>query len=283
MEETKPAADVVVTETEATATATEEIKEQAEAEVAAETKPTSPKPGEPEYTRKVQERINEITRERRTAEREAARLKAENEALKKKLAAGARPVPPDPSKFADGSTGEINWTKYNEAVVHHEDKLHTWQQAQEVPTTPAQEEDSSDIMEAFKRFNESSNRMREKHDDFDKVINRDDVFTLELIPHLYQSDFGPEIAYSLGKNPSEALRIGNLPPALMLKELGKLEAKFAAPVNPRAVSTAPAPITPVQPTATAPTKDLSKVQTPEEYAAIRRAQLDEERKKRPYG
>ena len=61
-----------------------------------------------------------------------------------------------------------------------------------------------------------------------------------------ESDFGPDIAYYLGTNPSESNRIARLTPLSQAKEIGRIEAKLQAE-PPKAVKTtsAPAPIKPV--------------------------------------
>jgi len=247
-----------------TETATEETKEQAEAEVAAEATATSPKPGDIEYTKEVQKRIDRITREKWDERRRADTLKAENEALKRRLEAGSRPIPPDPANFTNPNTGLIDRDKWQKVTSEHEDKLHAWRKAQETPATPAPSGVMTpDTPQAFSEFNERSKALREKHADFDEVVDRP-YFTPDLATALYESEQGPDIAYFLGKNEAEAKRIGNLQPAQMFREIGKLEARFsAAEHGKRSVSGAPAPITPVTGSGAAPGKDPEKMTTQE--------------------
>jgi hypothetical protein len=242
------------------AASTEATEQQAEAEVAAEVTDTSPKPGTPEYTQAVQKRINQITREKHEAIRKADTLTAENAALKRRLEAGTRPIPPDPATFTNPDTGQIDPGKYQKATVEHEDKLHTWRQAQQ-PASQLVAPGTTTASPTFSDFNERAKALREKHTDFDEVVDRP-YFTPELATVLYESEQGPEIAYHLGKNEAEAKRIGNLPPAQMQREFGKLEARFSAEAGKRSVSGAPAPITPVTGTATV-TKDPEKMTTQE--------------------
>lgn len=66
------------------------------------------------------------------------------------------------------------------------------------------------------------------------------------------ADNGPQIAYHLGKNPTEAARIAALPLGMQIFEMGKLAATLAIPARP-AVSRAPAPIAPLNGTTESPT------------------------------
>jgi hypothetical protein len=58
------------------------------------------------------------------------------------------------------------------------------------------------------------------------------------------ADNGPQIAYHLGKNPTEAARIAGLPLGMQIFEMGKLAATLAQPAR-AVVSNAPRPITPL--------------------------------------
>lgn len=234
-----------------------------------------PKPGEPEYTKAVQRRIDQITREKHEERRRAEQLRAENEALKRRIDAGARPVPPDPGRFVNETTGEIDRGNYQKATVEYEDTLHTWRQAQERPSSAAPDRVTV-ADDAIGVFMQRSEPMRQKHEDFEAVINRP-VFTPELRDAVFESDTGPELAYFLGKNESEAMRIGNLPPAGMMKEIGKLEMKFSAEPGKRSVSGAPEPITPVTGTATV-AKDPEKMSTAEWMAYERERQIQKLKK-----
>lgn len=259
--------------TEAAEQTPEQIAEQAAAEIAAEATTTSPKPGTIEYTKEVQKRINTITREKHDAIRERDRLKAENESLKRQRDAGARPVPPDPSVYTDQETGRIDSAKYQTVMKEHEDKLHIWRQAQGgtgvTQPTPAE----PIAVEFFER----AEAMKEKPADFEEVVNRP-VFTPALAEALFANEQGPQIAYLLGNNEAEAKRIGNLPPAQMMREIGKLEARFSAPGT-KLVSGAPAPITPVIGPGAGPPKDPEKMSTAEWMEWNRQQELNKVKKR----
>ena len=267
MVEEKQAEQTTTTEQETT-----DIKEQAEAEVQADKTDETPKPGSPKYTQAVQERINQITREKHEARRDADRLKTENESLKRRLEAGSRPLPPDPSTFTSMETGHIDRDKYQRAMVDHEDKLHTWRQAQPGAAPTASKDEPSGASDGFRTFMQRAESTKQKHADFDEVINRP-VFTSALKDAVFEIDQGPEIAYFLGKNEAEAMRIGDLPTAQMMREIGKLEAKLSAEASRRSVSGAPEPITPVTGADTVK-KDPEKMSTEEWMSWNKQQQIE---------
>jgi len=240
-----------------------------------------PKPAAPEYGRAVQKRISELTREKHEERRRAAALEAENAALKRQMGAGPRPMPPDPRTFAT-EAGEIDPAKWQHAIAAYEDKLDTWRQTQR-PAAPAaaREPEPTEVPAASAEvFLERAAPLREKHADFDETVNRP-VFSPALRDALFDSEQGPAIAYALGKNQAEALRIGGLPPAQLHREVGRLEARFAGPTDRRSVSAAPEPIEPVHGTAAAVTKDPDKMSIGE-YMQWERSRLIERKKANPF-
>lgn len=79
----------------------------------------------------------------------------------------------------------------------------------------------------------------------------------ESVESILGMDDAHKVLYTLGKNPEEAARILSLPPLQQGRELERLALKAAQPA-PKAVSNAPAPITPVDGSTTVET-DPSKM------------------------
>ena len=90
-----------------------------------------------------------------------------------------------------------------------------------------------------------------------------------MLRAISESEHGPAVAYHLGKNPDLSRRWASLDPVSLFKELGRLEATLSAPAvvpQPKPVTQAPAPITPVQQAATAPiNKELSDITSVAEW------------------
>jgi len=92
-------------------------------------------------------------------------------------------------------------------------------------------------------YHDREEEARNKYDDFAQVAYNPNVrITEEMAQTIRASEIGPELAYHLGSNPSEALRIANLSPLLQAKELGKIEAKLIDSPPVKKVSAAPPPI-----------------------------------------
>lgn len=62
---------------------------------------------------------------------------------------------------------------------------------------------------------------------------------------IQQLERGPEVLFTLGKNPEEARRIAGLSPYLQAIELGRIEARLPEPKPAKKQSSAPEPINPV--------------------------------------
>jgi hypothetical protein len=90
-----------------------------------------------------------------------------------------------------------------------------------------------------------------KHDDFKEVVNQPNLAINDtMVEAMMDADAPDEIAYHLGKNPDEAIRIASMTPIGAAREIGKLDAKLSAtPVTPtptpKRTTNAPPPIDPV--------------------------------------
>lgn len=94
----------------------------------------------------------------------------------------------------------------------------------------AQREQDSQAQEFQRTADQTVAKGREKYRDFDTVIN--DGLGPFLNPVLQQAlvlGGGHEVAYWLGKNPTEAARVSQLPPMQMILEIGRIEAKMTLP------------------------------------------------------
>jgi hypothetical protein len=115
-----------------------------------------------------------------------------------------------------------------------------------------QHEESRQTAELNAQFEARVEKALEKYDDFEQVAYSPNVPVSDVMAQAIRaSDVGPEVAYYLGLNPSEAQRISQLPPVLQAKEIGRLEVKVTAEPPARRVTNAPAPIQPNKPTSAA--------------------------------
>ena len=193
----------------------------------------------------TQEELNAIVakeraREARKAAREAQRQLTETLKTIQQPKQEDRPGKPSPEQF---QTTE----DYVEAVAawKADEIIQQTFAKREKETAEAKARDEQEKVVAT--YQEREDSAREKYDDFDQVAYQTPYACTPAMAQTIQfSENGPDLAYFLGKNPTEAARIAALPPILAIKELGMIEAKITSAATPETrVSKAPEPIKPV--------------------------------------
>ena len=175
-------------------------------------------------------RIDKVTRQKYEAIAESNRLKAELEQLKAQIA--PKQEAPDISQFD-------TMDDYVEALTEY--KLQ--QKAQNAQSQQAKQTQEQAIAQDWVAKVEKA---RSVAPDFDEVFSNvaDVPFARVALDAVAQHPKGAEIAYILGKDPSEAYRIAALQPYQQLMAIGEVAARANLP-KPKKVSTAPAPVKPV--------------------------------------
>lgn len=190
----------------------------------------------PEWT---QQRINELTRKRREAERRAD--KAER-AL----------------KAAQGK--DYSDLDYEDQIA--EKTLQRTHQHQAVSERETAQELALEVYQA------RVEAVQAQYPDYEQVAHKGWEPTPAMLEAILESEKGPELAYHLGKNPAERSRIAALSPVGQVRELGKLEGTISAPkTQPK---TPPAPVKPVTGINAGGAKDPAKMSM-SEYIAWRKA------------
>ena len=219
----------------------------------------------------VQKRIDELTREKYAAKKEADdwRRKAETAAIPSSPTIPAeRPLPPAELEF--DSTEE-----FKKARATYEDNLELWRENARVVTSSAakvrQEEER-----LAKKFADNANRVAEKYPDFHDVVNQP-IFAPQVVRAIFSSEFAPEIGYYLAKNPTVNERINSLDPLSLGREIGKLEIKFGE-AKTKFISNAPPPIVPLEGNDTVP-KNPSEMEINEWMAWNKQEDLKKIKKK----
>ena len=179
----------------------------------------------------VKKRIDKVTRQKYEAVAEANRYKAELEQLRAQIA--PKQEAPDISQFD-------TLDDYVEAVADY--KLN-----QKTQTAQSQQAQQTQAQAIAQDWVAKVEKVRSVAPDFDAVFNN--VASIEFAPMaleaVAQHPKGAEIAYMLGKDVGEAYRIAALPPSQQLMAIGEIAARTNVP-KPKTVSSAPAPIKPVQ-------------------------------------
>ena len=220
-----------------------EAKAQEPAEVVeAATEPEAEKPEE--TTEKDPEKATSRRFERRIdrAHKRAAEAQARTELLEREIASlKAQSQPKAPSNaprmedFTDVQEYAKAYAAFEKAEGIKEYEAKQRQQAQQAQQQKLTQDWESRVSKA-----------QAKYDDWDEVVG-DIKPTTPWAYAMMEADNGPDIAHYLGTHPAEVRRIADLTPSSQFREIGKLELKLQAPVEPpKKPSKAPAPIEPVK-------------------------------------
>lgn len=188
----------------------------------------------------VHNRIDELTRQKHDALRDAEYWKA---------------------RFQEAARLDIDSLDYDEQLVA---KVRMAERQERAESAEAVAQRAT--AEHFEAMTEAA---RAKWADFDIVTQNPKLpISPEMARVIQDSEAGAEVFYHLGKNPAEAARINRLPAHLQAAELGKLEMRITAlkplPKQP------PAPVQPVSAMAAGGSSDPGTMSM-SEYAAWRKA------------
>jgi len=195
------------------------------------------KPADDAETRRALKRLEKVARGRDDTQRINERLLA---ILDKSVQSGNAPkveAPGGPPVREDFETFE----QYLEAKADFQVARKVQEIEQRTERKRAQEAE----VQREATWKQKTDAVAAKYDDFEEVVFSDDLRISPVMAEAMKDcDTGPEIAYHLGKNPAEAVRISQLSPVAQVREIGKIEAQLnSKPV--RQASKAPAPIDPV--------------------------------------
>lgn len=209
----------------------------------------------------VQPRIDELTRARREAEREAAywRQVAQQAQPSAQQAAPQKPTADQFDDYADYVEALTDW-KAEQAVAKRF------------------EQDSTRKVEVARAdtFGARQAEARERIPDYDAVVGASDApIAQHVAAELMDSERGADLTYHFAKNPSVLERLNGMTPTQAAREIGKLEAtlpKIERPAPPsKKLSTTPAPAGTLGTQGRATTPALANASM-EEYMAQRKQQ-----------
>ncbi|HEY9468719.1 MAG TPA: hypothetical protein VIQ76_03790 [Propionibacteriaceae bacterium] len=215
-----------------------------------------------------QERVNEITRARREAERRADALERELASVRQHIPAQHQPQSQDkPPSIADFNYDVDQWssamTQY--AIVQAEAR------AEQKITTKTQQERQQ---EAQRSFEQRAVKYAADHPDFNDAVDdlsRTVRFPNELIEAISASEHGPAVVHHLAQHLDEADRLARMPPHLAAVQLGRIEERLST-LKPKPVTKAPDP-TPTLGGGAAASKDPDRMSA-DEWLAWRNKQLN---------
>jgi hypothetical protein len=224
------AAEVIVEDVapaEATEPATDGLATPEQAEQAAEETAAAETPQAKER-RSAQTRINELTRARHDAEREAAYWRGIAEASR-----GNQQQPAtqqiEPAKKPTASDFQ-DYDTYVEALAEWKAEQKVAEALERRQQSTEQARKAAEAREVAKSWSERQNAARSIFADYDAVVGSADVtITPAVSDILLTSDKGPEVAYYLAKNPSVVEKLNALSPTAAAREIGRLEAALEKP------------------------------------------------------
>lgn len=234
IEQTQDVGQQTTEQTQQSSTETQGTEEgQQQEQKAQETETQQPERDEKGRFKGVQPRIDELTRARREAEREAAYWRQVAQGTQSSAqAAPQKPVPENYEKYDDYIDALTDW-KADQAVAKRMEADST----RKVAETRVQ------------TFQERQDQFRQQTPDYDTVVGGSDVPLSHHVAEVMQdSEFGPQLAYHFSKNPDVLMRLNGMTPTNAAREIGRLEStlssKTTARENPpptKKVSNTPAP------------------------------------------
>jgi hypothetical protein len=224
-----------------------------------------------------QRRINELTRDKHEARRQAERLeqvlKQQEELLQRLSPKETAQQPTLEAPNAEDYVGGQFDPRYLQDMMTYTRESAKMEAVQAVKQEYEQRQQYEQQITQQKKLETAEAAARAKYSDYDGVIEQ-----ITSDPRLAQNptirqallglDNGPEIAYTLGKNLNVAYEIANMNPI-------QAGMRLAEVINraPRRTSNAPTPIKPISAVGSTPSnvKDYSQMST-EEYIAARNAE-----------
>lgn len=164
-------------------------------------------------------RINELTREKWEARRQAEAMQQELQALRQEFERLRQPPPPNPQEDPEAYVAHL---AREEARRLLESERSQWTQHQE----------QQRIQSLAAKYAEREQAYAAQHPDYLESVEQFVAVVgqnRELAEVLMESEHGPQVAHYLGKNLDEAARIASLPPHLAAAQIARIEAKVAAP------------------------------------------------------
>lgn len=184
-----------------------------------------------------QERVNEITKARRTAERnwEAAERRAQELQQQLEQVRGQQPQAQSNDIPEFDYTDPAGWAaRVAEAAATRAGR--------EAEARIAEQQRQRERQTAFERYGEREAAFKASHADFDSVVGDLQGIRMqpEVVEAIAQSDHGPAVLYHLANHLDEADRIARMSPHMAAVQIGRIEAMVSAP-KPKPVTQAPAP------------------------------------------
>ena len=184
-----------------------------------------------QFKPKLQDRIDEITRQRHEAQREAAYWRGIAEAAQPKAAEAEEPKP---EAFED-------YGAYVKALAKFEAKALVRAELQQERAQQAQ-------MAQANTWQQRAEAVKAELPDFEQVMASSTApMSAAMAEAIKRSPIGPKVAYHLAQHPEIATRLSRLDPLDAALELGSIQASLSvkSEPTPKRITSAPTPPTPI--------------------------------------
>lgn len=203
----------------------------------------------------AQDRINDLTRARREAERERDFYKG----------LVTQPTPASPVEGAPKPTAD-SFDTYDEYV----EALTDWKVEQTISKQSSVKAQQTTEMVRAASWDAKLAEAVSTIPDFAEVVGSSEIRLAKHVEDaMVDSDLGGHLAYHFAQHPEIVERLNTLSPVKAALEMGRLEVALSTPVA-KPTTKAPAPVSPIR-TAPARQSDLANVSM-DDYIAIRRKQ-----------
>lgn len=190
----------------------------------------------------VQDRIDELTRDKHAERRRAEAAERELERLR----GDAKPKDAEQPK-EDAEPDPADYT-YGETDPAYIKELGAWSARQQFAKLSREAEQSNQRRTVEQTWNDRQQSFAKTTPDYENVIGGNWDCSAPMADAIRTSDVGPAVAYHLAKNPEEARRIAGLNPLAAIRAIGRLEARFdtTSQAKPTGKPASDAPIPPPQ-------------------------------------
>lgn len=212
-----------------------------------------------EKGRFVQKRINELTREKYEARRQADAYRAELEQLRSESQHSRQP-PPDPNEDPQAFIARLAREEARKLIESER-------------SATAQQQEQQRIQSVAQQYAGREAAFAADHPDYHEAL--DSLISLSAIDPmtaevLMASEHGPLVVHHLGTHLDEAVQLASMPTHMRIAHVARLEARLSAP-KPKPVTKAPDPV-PSLGGGAAATKDPDRMSA-DEWLVWRNSQL----------
>lgn len=176
----------------------------------------------------VQKRIDELTRDKHSARREAEYW--QQQAMQAQQGQQKQPAPEPVQAEPQAPTVDQfdDYDQYVGAVARYNAQMAMRDEQARLQEQQAEQQKQQQMAQIAQAYQQKESEVRAKHEDYDEVVRNPSLPINSVMAQVIQrSEAGPEIAYYLGNNPAVADQISRLSPLDAVKQLAVIETNLS--------------------------------------------------------